>query len=175
MSITAQQAVFHDRVGRILSGKGVVTMGTVFVGDETSFRRVPGQSRTSARTGWLRQALLFPSCVLAGFTGHVLVLLADWHLSGQNPVGATADMVLARQAGIALAVTLALTLALRLGDRSMLLAKGLGVVLGLMLFHNLVHQWPAAFDQVFSPDWTAQVLAATEPQTLLIRGTAVAF
>lgn len=175
MSITAQQAVFHDRVGRILSGQGVVTMGTVFVGDDTSFRPATRPGRGLALPLWLRQMLLFPACLAAGLASHLLLLLADWHLTGLVGVAITDAFALARQGALGLALVLVVTALVGLGDRSMLLAKALGLALAITAGHNLVHLAPQPFSRAFAPEWTAQVLARTAPQTLVLRGTVIPF
>lgn len=174
MAITAQQAVFHTRVDRILAGQGVVTMGMVFVGDDLALQRV-ARPRQVAVPGWLRQAVLFPACLLAGLAGHVAVTLADWHLSGLVGVAISDEMALARQAALGLCVTLVLTTVLRLGDRSMLLAKGLGVAFGMAGLHNAVHLAPDLFTRVFAAEWCAQVLARTGGQTLHLAGIIIPF
>ncbi|MBE2277678.1 MAG: hypothetical protein IAE87_15450 [Rhodobacteraceae bacterium] len=175
MSITAQQAVFRERVGRIRSGKGVVSTGTVFVGDEYSFRRIPNPASGSRQPARLRQLVVLSVCLLAGALSQMVVVYGDWLFSGRVALGITEDAALARQAGLALALAVIVTFALHLGDRSTVLAKVLGVALGMTAAHNLVHLWPAAFSSVFAPDWTAHVLASTEAQSLLIRGSVISF
>ncbi len=175
MSITAQQAVFRERVGRIRSGKGVVSTGTVFVGDECSFRHVPKPVAETPHSGRLRQILILLACVIAGALSQMVVVYGDWLFSGRVAMGITEDAALARQAGLALGLAVIVTFALGLGDRSTVLAKVLGVALGMAAAHNLVHLWPEAFSTVFAPDWTARVLASTEAQSLLIRGSVISF
>ena len=45
-----------------------------------------------------------------------------------------------------------------------------GVLVGGMTFHNLVHAAPQVFNRLFSPLWVAEVLRSTQPHSLLFRG-----
>ena len=50
-----------------------------------------------------------------------------------------------------------------------------GVVLMASMMHNAVHSVPGAFSLAFSPEWTAQVLQETEPNSLYLRGEVIPF
>ena len=40
----------------------------------------------------------------------------------------------------------------------------------IMVMHNFVHMAPGAFNAVFSKKWTDDVIAYTEPNSILFRG-----
>ena len=54
-------------------------------------------------------------------------------------------------------------------------ATALGVVVGLLAFHNLVHQFPEVFTVLFSKLWVTGVLTSTEAHSLLWRGISFTF
>ena len=45
---------------------------------------------------------------------------------------------------------------------------GIFAMVGLM--HNAVHALPGVFSGLFSPDWTEEIIASSEPGTLYFRG-----
>ena len=48
--------------------------------------------------------------------------------------------------------------------------SAIGVLAGLVGFHNLVHFYPSQFAELFSPVWVEQVVAATDPNSIIWRG-----
>ncbi len=49
-------------------------------------------------------------------------------------------------------------------------AQTLGIVGMITIMHNFVHAAPTPFKMLFSDQWTEEVIAATEPKSILFRG-----
>ena len=85
------------------------------------------------------------------------------------------DIEMLKMAATAFGIAVVASHLMGLRDRGLLVAKAIGVVAGMLFFHNLVHIWPQAFDRMFSPIWVARVLTETEPHSLLWRGVSFPF
>jgi len=178
MMSTAQKSDFQDRIARIAAGQGC-TKATVFVGQDFRFDYTPRSRRKAqALGGTVRnagQVLMFPVGLAAGFLSHVVERYVHWIFAGVSEQVANVDMEMLRIAAAGMALAIVLTHLVGLRDRSLLVPKILGVVLGMLFFHNFVHAYPGLFEQVFSPLWVAKVTAVTEPASLYFRGVSFTF
>lgn len=170
---TAQKADFHNRIARINAGTGTCKT-TVFVGQESQFTYTPRNKRNQAgrpiNLGGASRAIAAITCVVAGFAAYGLARYGEWLAFGAQQSVSAAGMAQAQSAAISLAIALLLTHLMGLRDRGLLLPKVLGVVAGILFFHNVVHAWPMAFETLFSPGWVAQVMAETEPGSVNLAG-----
>lgn len=176
--MSAHQTIFQDRIARIQAGKGV-TKATVFVGMDTAFTYTPPNRR---RKGGLFQALSnagyalsFPFCLAVGFVSHMAERYVDFVLAGMPDPNANVDVQMVKMAAIGFAITVVVTHLLGLREKGLLLPKLLGVAAGMLFFHNLVHMYPQFFETVFSPIWTARIIALTEPHSMFWRGISFPF
>jgi hypothetical protein len=176
--LTAQKIEFQERLGRIAAGQGS-SRATVFVGQDLTFSYVPRNRRRKTGLGDLaataRRSLALPACLASGVASHGLYLYLHWILQGVPQTPAKGDLDMAQTALATLCIAVIVTRLLGLRGRGLWAAKLLGVALGMLLFHNFVHAYPAVFAQVFSPAWVTQITAMTEPQSILFRGTSLAF
>jgi hypothetical protein len=174
--LTAQKIEFQERLGRIAAGQGS-SRATVFVGQDLTFSYVPRNRRRKPGLGDLaakaRRSLALPVCMALGVVSHGLALYLHWLLQGAPLTPANADLDMAKTALATLCLTVIVTRLL--GLCGLWTAKLLGVAAGMLFFHNFVHAYPAVFAQVFSPVWVTQITAVTEPNSLLFRGTSIAF
>jgi hypothetical protein len=172
MDLSPQKLEFAARIARIEAGCGSKT--TVYVGmDETFQLKGRRKGPAGGQIEILRNALYPLSIVVCFALGIAANALATWlrfRLDGLPDPAADPDVNMAVQlmAGFCIAMVVAHLLRLRSGELT--LAKSLGVVVGMLTLHNAVHVWPEAFKAAFSPLWVGQVIAQTEPQSLLWRG-----
>ncbi len=175
--MSAHQAEFQARLARIQAGKGF-TKTTVYVGMDTAFTYLP-QSRRKAGMGQVfgnaGLALGFPMAMVVGFLSFGLERYAAFILGGKPDPQANADIGMLKMAAMAFGIAVVASHLMGLRDRGLLVAKALGVVAGMLFFHNLVHIWPQVFERMFSPLWVAKVLAETESHSLLWRGVCFPF
>lgn len=175
--MSAHQAEFQARLARIQAGTGF-TKTTVYVGADSAFTYLP-QSRRKAGMGQVvgnaGLALGFPMAMVVGFLGYALERYANFVLGGQPDPRANIDIEMLKMAATAFGIAVVASHLMGLRDRGLLVAKALGVVVGMLFFHNLVHIWPQAFDRMFSPIWVARVLTETAPHSLLWRGVSFPF
>ena len=111
---------------------------------------------------------------LVGMLAVIVSRLVRYHLLGGSLAGDNADIAMAMDASLAIGCSFLLFAMLRTRGRSHKAAQIFGVAAMIMVMHNLVHWMPTAFDIAFSPKWTADVIAATEPKSILLRGESFA-
>lgn len=162
---------YAARLARVQSG-GLGCSRTIFVGIDEAYY-IPARDRPKPRgSGSLLINLGYPlGLVLA----HCLGLIADaagrllrFGLMPQFQPEAASAMLINAGLGIALGFLLAKLCRLKTRQHRVLLV--IGVLLGGMTLHNLVHAAPQVFDRLFSPLWVAEVLHSTQPQSLQLRG-----
>lgn len=175
--MSAHQAEFQARLARIQAGKGF-TKTTVYVGMDTAFTYLPQGRRKAGMAqvaGNMGLALGFPMAMAVGFLSFGLQRYAAFVLGDRPDPQANADVELLKMAAMAFGIAVVAGHLMRLRDRGLLVAKALGVLGGMLFFHNLVHLWPQLFERMFSPLWVAQLLAETQPHSLLWRGVCFPF
>ena len=176
--MSARHAEFHDRLARIQSGAGF-TKATVYVGLDQAFSYTPPNRRRNnglgdviANAGY---ALSFPFCMMMGFLAHGFERYASYVLSGMPDPQANIDVEMVKIAVTGSAIALVATYLMGLRDHRLLVAKLLGVAIGMLFFHNAVHLWPHVFEAAFSPRWVAQVTSHTEYSSIYWRGITFPF
>jgi len=116
----------------------------------------------------------YPAAIVgAALVGMVSVFLARYvrfQLMGGSLAGENADFTMLIDGGIGIACSFFLFAALRFQGAALKTAQTLGIVAMIMIMHNFVHAVPKAFSLIFSEEWTEEVLAMTEPGSILFRG-----
>lgn len=167
---------FHERLARIENGS-TTTRHTLFVGMDESFV-VPPRQKVSQSTNALSNVgfglgRLWAIC-LGGLAVIILAVARFWlGLNEPLPGDPINDQVVS---GV-----VALTIAIFLGRKMFTDREGLiglhstGTLIMIVGMHNLVHATPWLFEFLTSPLWTAEVIGATEPYSVLIRGVSIPF
>lgn len=131
-------------------------------------RAVPSSGRV------LLTNLMYPvSMVMAvamGVAGHAAGQIARFHLQGMQDPGANPDVEMLVQIAVGLGLSMAFGYVLQLKGHTFTTLKSLGVVIGLLFFHNAVHLWPKVFAGLTSEIWVNQILSQTKPYSLMWRG-----
>jgi hypothetical protein len=123
--------------------------------------------------------LLYPLAIVGAFgLGAVSVVVARavraWLTSGEIAGdGATLAMLL--DFGLAAGAGYASLVLLRSHGKEFAVAQAVGALVMVTTMHNLVHAAPGVWAGLFPSRWVDQVVASTEPGTLLIRGVSVHF
>lgn len=113
--------------------------------------------------------------VLIGLVAVVLVRIAAYHSVGTAMISDTPDFTLAIETAAALLLAILLFRLTAYRGVGYYFGNFAGVVLMVPLMHNAVHSVPAIFSLTFSPEWTAQVMQETEPNSLYVRGEVIPF
>lgn len=116
------------------------------------------------------------AAVFIGLLAVVIVRIARFHFTGEAMIGGqNADLTLAIETGAALAVSFLIFALLPFKGVQFKFAQFGGVIVMISMMHNVVHQAPAVFSAMFSPEWTAAVTEQTEPNSLYLRGEVIPF
>lgn len=113
------------------------------------------------------------SLIVAALLGMAAVFLARYarfHLSGGTLAGEDADLTMMLDAGLAAGASFLLFGLLRFDGADYKMAQSVGIAIMVCVMHNFVHVAPSVFDAVFAPEWTEDVIAFTEPKSILFRG-----
>jgi hypothetical protein len=177
--MSAHQTEFQARLARINAGQGF-TKSTVYVGMETTFSYTPPNRKKAGISLAMPSANIgamfgFPFAMLAGFVAHGVERYADFALFGLTDPTTLSWFAVARMAGVALVLSMLVMYLLRLRDRELVIAQALGVVAGVVAFHNLAHGLPELCGQVFSPEWVEMMTSATRPGSLYFMGSSFQF
>lgn len=168
-----QKQQFQERLKRISSG-GPNTASQIYAGSLVGAK--PGKKirRRKDKSTASRRGASLPVSLLSGlFIGALAVLLVRYgrfQLTGGALGGADADITM--MADIVLAITLAILLRVVFRFRSTVhgFGKILGVVAMVLLMQNLVFAAPGLFERTFSVAWVDEVMATTQPNSVLLAG-----
>ena len=147
----------------------------LFVGvDEVySMPRRDRKSKPSTGKALLGNVMYPVSMVAAlalGAVSHGLGQVARFHVQGMPDLSANPDIEMLVQIMLGIVISMILGLALRLNSREFTALKSVGVVLGLLIFHNAVHLWPRHFAALTSELWVNQIVSHTKPFSIVWRG-----
>jgi hypothetical protein len=147
----------------------------LFVGADEVYS-VPRRDKTT-NTAPRRAALgliTYPFSVLLavglGLGAHGMGQIARFHVVGLPDPTWSAEAEMLSQVVVGMVVAMVLGWVLHLTSHVHVTLKALGVVLGVLFFHNAVHLWPEAFAAATSEVWLQDVLAHSTPQSLAWRG-----
>ena len=127
-------------------------------------------SRGRAFLGNLLYPVSLVAAVALGALSHGLGQVVRFHVQGMPDRAANPDIEMLVQIILGIVLSMVLGLALGLNSKAFTALKSVGVVLGLLLFHNAVHLWPRPFAQVTSEIWVNQIVSHTKVYSLVWRG-----
>ena len=177
--ITDQQTEFDLRLRRIADRAATRTQ-TIFVGEDEVYD-IQLRSRKRQSNGLVQSIgnALYPiSLVLAvalGAVAHALGMLLRFQVMGLKPWSPNPDIEMLVQIVLGFCLALVFGYFLRLRSTTHTPLKLFGAGLGVLLFHNAVHQWPDLFGQLTSPLWVSKLCAVTKAHSLLWRGISFPF
>ena len=177
--MTPQEAEFAARVARIESAAGRRT-ATLYVGpDESYVLDRPDTRAGDASLVILAENASYPlSMVFSFIIGFLAYGLGCWVRFQLTDAAATRpdpDMEMIIGLSVGLLIALLVGQLDRMKAPEQIVAKALGVVCSLLMFHNLVHLFPDVFERLFSPIWTSKVLGSTAARSVLWRGISFTF
>jgi hypothetical protein len=168
-----QKSQFEARLKRISAG-GANTMGQVYVGPAEDSERFGKKRRAVSVLPSPRETIGYPlSIVGAILIGMLAVLISRWArytISGGSLTGEDPDIMMAIDAGLALAIGFVLKQIFRLTGKVQETSKTIGIFAMVCIMHNFVHVWPGAFEMAFSPEWVTDVIETTQANSILFRG-----
>ena len=174
ISTTTQKSEFLARLARIEAGTGS-SKSTLYVGlDQSVLVSNKDNSKllkkaTNApqkRLGLLEAVL----CLVLGAVSIGLALYLRFSFAPASVGPVSADIEMAINGGLGLAMTAFAGYVLRMPILQMIPVGAVGVMAGVVAFHNLVHFYPDRFAVVFSPVWVDQVVTATDANSIIWRG-----
>lgn len=166
----AQKLQFQQRLDRIAKG-GPNTIGQVYVGPA----EMPDSKKKKKSAGPdILDNLFIPISMIGAFLVGALAVFVTrfvrFHMMGGDLTGDNADLWMIVDSVIAVGIVITLRSLFRFGGKALETAKTVGIVAMILTMHNFVHLAPGTFSKVFSPEWTDQVIATTEPKSILFRG-----
>ena len=174
ISTAAQKSEFLARLSRIEKGIGS-SKSTLYVGlDETIMVNSKASARLKKQVATVpaRPMGIFAAILSIAFGAAVVGLVAylRFYFTGEAVLLADSDMMTAVHGSVALAIAVFAGFMVKMPLLKYTPATALGVCLGLVSFHNLVHVYPAQFASMFSPIWVEQVVTMTEANSIIWRG-----
>ncbi len=120
----------------------------------------------------------YPAAIVgAALVGMLAVLISRYvrfQLLGGSLAGEDADITMMIDGCIAAACSFALFGMMRFSGPEFKAAQSVGIAIVILCMHNLVHAMPSVFKVAFSQEWTENVVAYTEPNSILFRGISFA-
>lgn len=174
ISTTAQRNEFLARLRRIESGTGS-SKTTLYVGVDGT---IPASSKLSSKLKKQIDAApakplgLFAALMSVAFG--LLALCAALYLrflvTGNAGTLDNSDMTMALNGGAAILIALFCGFMVKMPLLKFAPISAVGVLAGVVGFHNLVHVYPAQFANMFSPVWVEQVVTSTPANSIIWRG-----
>lgn len=116
----------------------------------------------------------YPAAIFgAALVGMLAVLISRYvrfQLLGGSLAGEDADITMMIDGAIAAVCSFALFGMMRFSGPEFKAAQSVGIAVMILGMHNLVHAAPTVFNLTFSKNWTDEVVAYTEPNSILFRG-----
>ena len=107
---------------------------------------------------------------LLGMVSVFVARYARYHLTGTSLSGSDPDITMLIDGGIAAGAGFLLFSLFRFSAKEYKFAQTVGIMIMVCVMHNFVHSAPKTFGVLFSPEWTEEVIAMTEPGSILFRG-----
>lgn len=121
-----------------------------------------------------KQNVKYPAALVgSALVGMLAVFVARYvrfHLMGGSLAGEDADITMMIDGAIGAACSFLLFTALRFHGAEYKAAQTFGIFTMIVIMHNFVHAAPKTFSFIFSQEWTDEVIASTEPRSILFRG-----
>ena len=178
-AISQGHSEFAARIARIESGAATHRQ-LLFVGMDEVYHlplRVR-KIRESPAKALVRNAIYPVSLALAlvlGAVSHGLGQVARYHIPGLPNLDANPDIEMVVQVVLGVAIAMVLGSLLGLRSNQLTTLKSIGVVLGVLLFHNAVHAYPEFFATLTSKIWVNQIVTHTYAHSILWRGISIPF
>ncbi len=174
ISTAAQKNEFLARLNRIEKGTGS-SKSTLYVGVDGTYLAT---SKSNAKLQ--RQATAAPAkplglfgLTVSGIVGMLAVgvaLYLRFLITGEAGQTGNVDAIMAMNGGVALSIAWFAGFMLRMPLMKYAPLASIGVLAGVVGFHNLVHFYPSQFADLFSPVWVEQVVTATPANSIIWRG-----
>ena len=135
-----------------------------------------GKPEVSVLPDWRRDVAANSGILVAVLIGLLAVLAVRvglFHFTGTAMLSDTPDITLVLEAGAASILAVAVLMFFPFNGLKFKLVELAAVAVMITAMHNLVHTVPGVFSLAFSPEWTANVLAQTEPKSILLRGEVI--
>ena len=118
-----------------------------------------------------------PLAIAGAFCVGLLAVLAArtfrGDMVGGTFVGENPDTSMLMDGGLALLAATVMCVLLRYRHLFCMVGTAAGVVLALIISHNLAHYSPMISNMVYGDDWTEELVAASEPGSVYFRGSYV--
>ena len=174
ISTAAQKNEFLSRLSRIEAGTGS-SKSTLYVGvDGTVMASTKDSAKLKKQAAAKKPQPLgvFAAILSIGFgiaaVGTALYL--RFAATGETGLMNNSDLTMATNGSLAFAIALFGGFLLRMPLLKYVPVSVVGVMVGVVGFHNLVHVYPTQFANLFSPVWVEQVVAATPANSIIWRG-----
>ena len=121
-----------------------------------------------------KENIKYPAAIMgAAFAGMLGVFVARYvrfQMMGGSLAGDDPDITMLIDGAIAAGCSFVVFSILRFSGSTFKAAQTFGIAAMVCIMHNFVHAAPGLFSKVFSPEWTDEVIAYTEPNSILFRG-----
>lgn len=176
----AQLAAFRAKVTRIEKRGPVMQIAPIGPADEqvrNSRKELRRARREAAAVKIPREKIrpvVFLTALVLGAAAVVAVRYgrAEW-LTDMFPAalaGEKAGMTMLSDFGAALFLCLVIKVVLGARSRQFVAAQTIGAAVMVLAMHNLVHAAPDLWQMAFPQSWVNEVVATTEPHSILITG-----
>ena len=170
---------FAARVARIeqniASARQLLFVGVDEVYSMPRRDRNPKVSRGRVLLGKLMSPLTFVAALAMGALAHGAGQVLRYHVQGLADLNANPDVDMMVQTALGLAIALVAGLALGMSSKIATALKAVGVLGGVLFFHNAVHLWPQRFVPLTSEEWVNQIVSHTTEFSVMWRGATVPF
>lgn len=174
ISTASQKNEFLSRLARIESGAGsskstlyIGVDGTVMATSKLNAKLQKQATATPAKPLGVVGALLSAAF---GIIALGLALYVRFLVTGQAGPLDNADLTMAMNGGAALGIAIFAGFMLKMPLLKYTPLSVVGIMVGLVGFHNLVHVYPTQFADLFSPVWVEQVVSSTPANSIIWRG-----
>ena len=171
--------IFETRLQRIAEHARSRTQ-ILHAGEGLSFvvplrKRKPrhGLGATLLRMVWYPLSAVL--ALMLGMASHLLGMVLRFYVHGLNGWSPDPDIDAVAQVVLGFALAVVLGYLTGFGAARLTGIKVVGVVAGVLLYHNAVHLFPQAFAQITSPPWVSQVMTQTKANSLIWRGICIPF
>ncbi|MEM6386528.1 MAG: hypothetical protein AAF718_09865 [Pseudomonadota bacterium] len=134
------------------------------------------RKEVSVLPDWKREVsrkLGIPIAMLFGAIAVLAVRIAQYHINGVALLSDAPDTTMAVEAGVVILLSVIVMLMMPATSAFAKLGYLVGVAICLVTMHNAVHIVPEAFSLAFSSEWSNQITAMTQPNSVLFRGESI--
>ena len=139
----------------------------------TSSRLTTANFEVELLPNWKRDVYRKSGMLIALVVGMLMVVAVRairFHASGTALISDKPEITTAIEAGGAVVLSFLVFLLFPFRGLKYVILLLVGIGISVTTMHNVVHSKPDVFSMLFSPDWTARVVAETEPNSLYFLG-----